>query len=98
MAAWLATRRVEQRARAPKGIPVNVASRWIAHGVLPYIDLLLFAELTGRTLGDALAGDLIFPDAEFDRAEKIRKTVKGLSEELLDPSLILALGLQREWS
>lgn len=98
MAAWLAARRVEQRARAPKGLSDSLAARWIAHGVLPYIDLQLFAELTGRTLGDALAGDLIFPDAEFDRAEKIRKTVRGLSEELLDPSFLNALELQREWS
>lgn len=98
MADWLALRRGELRGQTPKGTPASMASKWILHGVMPYVDLQLFAVLTGRSLPDALAGDLIFPEGEFDRAEKIRKTVRGLADDLMAPSFTAALAKQEVWS
>jgi hypothetical protein len=66
-------------------------ARWASNRVLPYIDLTIIAKSLGLSLPHHLAGKVIFSQRDFDPAEKIRKTVKPMAEELMTYSMLAAI-------
>ena len=62
----------------------NEMQRWAEHGVLPYLDLIIWSYQKGVTIRQHTIGNAIFPDEiETDVTEKIRKTTKLLAEQLM---------------
>lgn len=66
---------------------------WAHYQVLPYIDLLLWGRYQGVRYTNSLLADTLFPGQVVD-SERIRKTIKPTADHLLDPSTLMALGLQ----
>jgi hypothetical protein len=70
-------------------------SEWIEYRVLPYIDLMLIAKLEGKSITQAKAARLIFPDEhDIDITERLRRTTKVKADWLFKDSIIYAIGLQ----
>jgi|TARA_B110000879_G_C11092350_1_gene479531 hypothetical protein len=65
---------------------------WFTYGILPCWDLDLWCQLTGQTMTNAELGDLLWPNANFDRAERVRKTTKAKCWEIVSDSTFERLG------
>jgi len=69
----------------------NEFKRWANHGILPYLDLVIWSIQRGVTLRQHEIGNAIFPDetaTEVDVTEKVRKTTKPLAEQLMSGDAI----------
>nr|WP_255650765.1 DUF6387 family protein [Cupriavidus sp. DB3] len=92
---WLAQKRRAAGSMAAKRRTDNKDfESWVKNRVLPYIDLLLLSQATGRPLTHSLAGELLFWDEDVDATEKVRKTVRPLAMQLLDSQFIAAIERQ----
>lgn len=67
---------------------------WVQKKVLPYIDLMLAAELDGLTLGHVQAGKLIFPGLSGNLDNKIRRTTKPNADWLMKKETLDAIRAQ----
>lgn len=67
--------------------------RWIQNRVIPYIDVMLACKIQERRITNHEVGSIIFPEMEFDVAEKVRKTVAPLAKVLLSFEMLDALQL-----
>lgn len=59
---------------------------WIWCGVIPYIDLMLVADIEYKGITQEELGAIIFPndpDPDLDTLERIRQVTKPLAEELI---------------
>lgn len=87
------------RSRSKEGFPQGPQKkfteaelgRWRQNRVLQYIDLRLLSRAIQFSPTQAMYGAVLFSDQLVDGAEKIRKTVEGLAETLLDWTTIEAL-------
>jgi hypothetical protein len=55
---------------------------WSDNQILPYLDLTFWADVNGFLITQQLLGDVLFPDGEMNRAERIRKTVQPISSRV----------------
>ena len=90
---WLArTRKKNLYQHSPKRrFTETELGRWVQNRVLPYLDITLMAQLLEVELPNHVIGALLFDGIEVDRAEKIRKTVAPLAEEVISYDLLEAL-------
>lgn len=58
-------------------------ARWHTAGVLPYFDLSLWFSINGLKVTNSQIGKLIWPNANFNEAERVRKTTKKHVEEAI---------------
>jgi hypothetical protein len=80
---WLANARsILGPARRPIG--AQDFSSWRDYGVLPVFDLRLWGELHHVRYSETLIADTLWPDAEFDSAERLRKVTRPKIKELFD--------------
>ncbi|MFT6437488.1 MAG: hypothetical protein ACJAVI_005562 [Candidatus Azotimanducaceae bacterium] len=81
-------RLVQHRQAKAKRVDSNRAlkeidfQRWFTYGVLPCFDLLLWQEATGTKLTNEAMGALIWPDGDFNRADRVRKQSIPLLERV----------------
>jgi hypothetical protein len=61
---------------------------WFTYGVLPCWDLILWCQLTGQEVTNSELGDLLWPNANVDRAERVRKTTKRKFSEVVSNSTL----------
>lgn len=92
--AWLA----EKRGKLGQ-LPLRCASpadmqSWHQYKVLAFIDLEIFTKKTRTETTNAFIGDLLFPDDEVDRPERVRKVVRPLAHKLMQSQFISALDEQ----
>ncbi len=93
--SWLkAKRKATERNVRKRGFTEIDFNKWKTYKILPYIDLILISHSQGKTLTQSQAGDLLFLNETIDRAEKIRKTIKPLAEEILTTKTICAIERQ----
>ncbi len=58
--------------------------KWIQYGVIPYLDLMLIAEIECKEITQVKLGNLIFPGVyNIDLAGRIRQVTKPLAEQLI---------------
>lgn len=69
-------------------------ARWHYWALLPYMDLTLWALVTGNKITQQVMGDAIFPNREIERAQAIRATVKPMAAKLIRRDALNALWLQ----
>ncbi|MBV4480548.1 DUF6387 family protein [Pseudomonas khavaziana] len=80
--AWLATVREELHLDSPKQYRRPDFSSWVRLGVLPYLDLVSWAELTGQSIPNRLMASLLFPAGDGGE-ETIRKTTAPIAMEMI---------------
>lgn len=73
MREWLKSQRDNQ---AKKRLSDNDIKKIVDNQVIPCMDLLFWAELKEIDYTNAQLGDMLFPNADFDRAEKVRKATR----------------------
>jgi hypothetical protein len=94
---WLAehskNRRDYQKGRELAPSTIN---HWISDGLLPYIDIVLRMDIDGIVVTNEQIGRWIFPSASpsTSLSEKVRKTTKPLSEQVLDLAYLVRLEKQ----
>lgn len=72
--------------------------RWIKYGVIPYIDLMLVADIEYKVITQVQLGNLIFPDEpNVDTLERIRQVTKPLAEQLLKNKMHKTLLAQSDY-
>lgn len=80
--SWLKTTRLQTNVEAPrkKFTPDDFAA-WASGGILPYLDLTLWATANGVEITQQLLGTTIFPDEyNVNLAERIRKSTRPLAK------------------
>jgi hypothetical protein len=93
---WLSrTRSNAGHKQTPKFSSVSY-SKWKKHKILPFVDLSLWALYRNFQISNEEYGDILFPDEDVDRSEKVRKTTKKLAEEIFNPSTERAIKWQLE--
>lgn len=80
--AWLATVREEFYIDSPKQYRRPDFASWVRLGVLPYLDLVSWAELTGKSIPNRLMASLLFPTGDGGE-ETIRKTTAPIAMEMI---------------
>lgn len=80
--AWLAKTRSDFYLDSPKQYRRPDFSTWIRLGVLPYLDLASWAEISGRSIPNRLMANLLFPTGDSGE-ETIRKTTAPLAMEMI---------------
>lgn len=77
--------------RKTKGVPYGAKDlklpeikKAIENRVIPYLDLEIWAEITGVKITQNTMGNALFPDTpDIDTTEKIRRTVRPLAHEVM---------------
>jgi len=69
----------------------SILNRLINESVIPYLDLIIWAQINNKTIPQHILGDWLFPDAMVDVAEKIRKVTRPLAERAVTPGFINTL-------
>ena len=64
---------------------------WFTYGFLPCWDLVQWGQLTGQKITNAELGDLLWPNASFDRAERVRKTTRRRYSKIFSDSTLKRL-------
>ncbi len=72
---------------APKPFRLDFAG-WLRFGVLPYIDLTLWAIQNRKRISNRVMADAIFSRWEAAGEEVVRKTTAGLAKKLLSPGYL----------
>jgi hypothetical protein len=68
---------------------------WVEYRVLPYLDLMLIAQLEGKSITQAQMARLIFPDEHtVDITDRLRRTTKTKAEWLFKDSTVQAIQAQ----
>jgi hypothetical protein len=70
--SWLAAARAK-RGYFPRSICARDFAEWRTYGVLPAFDLMFWAEVHGFRYSERVVADTLWPDAQFDGAERLRK-------------------------
>ena len=61
---------------------------WFTYAILPCWDLNLWSELSGLKMTNTQLGDTLWPQASFDRAERVRKTTKSKYGQVISSSTL----------
>lgn len=98
-ARWLAEYRKAMKCPAGKFTQETDLAGWVQKKLLPYMDLMLAAELDGVELGHAQAAKLVFPELFFPELlgnpdNKIRRTTKPWADWLMKEETLLAIQAQ----
>lgn len=80
--AWLAKTKADFYLSPPKQYRKPDLVSWRRLGVLPYIDLISWAELSGKSIPNRVMANAIFPEGEGGE-ETIRKTTAPLALEMI---------------
>lgn len=80
---WLADKRTEEEINQSKRLSDNDFKKIANYNIIPYIDLILWRDITGNKLTNKQIANLLFPDDPNIQEETIRKRVKELAEKLL---------------
>lgn len=80
--AWLSEVRSDIGISSPKQYRRPDFLSWCRLGVLPYIDLLSWAELSGKSIPNRVMADAIFKPGEGGE-ETVRKTTAPLANEMI---------------
>lgn len=88
---WLAGVR-DTLGPAPKPIGEKDFRAWEKYGVLPAFDLYFWSRIHDIKFSDALIANAIWPHAEFDNTERLRKVTRPKADEVFSWKLI-----QRFW-
>ncbi|WP_460160730.1 DUF6387 family protein [Pseudomonas sp. S2_B10] len=80
--AWLAKARDDFYLGSPKQYRKADFASWVRLGVVPFIDLTSWAELTGVSISNRLMANLIFPAGDGGE-ETIRKTTAPIAREMV---------------
>lgn len=67
---------------------------WVQCHALPYIDLRQYLKFTGRSVTYARVADVLFPNVEVDRVERLRKVTVKFADRLQTERLRSALAAQ----
>jgi hypothetical protein len=79
---WLARTRADFCLESPKQYRKPDFASWVRLGVLPYIDLTSWAEISGKSIPNRLMANLLFPSGEGGE-ETIRKTTAPIAMEMI---------------
>lgn len=90
---WLSEFRKAVKCTAGNFTKEIALAGWVQKKLLPYIDLMLAAELDGLTLGHVQAANLIFPGLS-DIDNKIRRTTKPWADWLMKEETLFAIQAQ----
>jgi len=66
-------------------------SKWYANGVLPYIDLTLWEDIAGVELTNQQIANLLWPNHEFNGADKLRRSTQRYVKEFLSYQTLSSL-------
>ena len=73
----------------------NEYKDWCEYKIIPYLDLKIWSEFSGKKLTNAVIGNAIFPDDfDIDTTERVRRTTKPKADWLMQYSVLQALFLQ----
>ena len=61
---------------------------WAKSRVLAFIDLVIWSDYSGEALTQHAIGEWLFPAADIDSTEKVRKTVNPLVDEIYMPGFL----------
>ncbi len=67
---------------------------WVESQLLPFMDLKIAELIEGKKLGQSKIGDLLYPNSEVDRTEKVRKTTIPKAAGLFCNKTINAMAAQ----
>lgn len=92
-AIWLAgMRRRKEFDHSPvKRFTDKELARWAQNRVLPYLDLKIAADISGEKIPHHVIGGILFDGQDVDVAEKVRKTVAPLADELISYEMLESL-------
>lgn len=90
---WLKEKRLNSD-KFKKSFQKSDLENWSKLRVLALLDLDFYSEIYSVRFTNHLLGDLLFPDDEVDVAEKIRKTVRPLANNLFQNDMINLLSNQ----
>ena len=84
---------IEARESHSVPVPARTVDRrdfadWFTYSILPCWDLVIWAEITSQKITNSELGDLLWPEARFDRAERIRKTTKAKYWQVVSDSTL----------
>lgn len=86
---------LKTKRKAPKNRIAEIDyQRWLDAGVLPCFDICVWADLVGHKITNSQIGDLIWPNSDFDRAEKVRKTSKRHLNDVISLRMLKRVGSQ----
>lgn len=93
---WLSGFRTAIEVQAPKSnFTEKDFASWCENGVIPYMDLTLWARAEGYSITQNALGEAIFPmEDRADTTERIRRTTKPKAERLLKEETARALEYQ----
>lgn len=89
---WLRSKRQES-ARISVLTELDLRS-WVRCHALPYIDLRQYMQFSGRRITYARIADALFPEAEVDRVERLRKVTIKCANNLMTEKVRNALAAQ----
>jgi hypothetical protein len=69
----------------------SLINRLISAKIIPYLDLIIWAEIENISIPQHIIGDWLFPNQMIDVAEKIRKVTRPLAERSLSSGFINTL-------
>lgn len=92
---WLKRKRLETGGElSKKNFTDKDFADWANYKVLAYIDLEILCSHLNKRASLATIGDLLFPNDDVDRAERVRKVVQPLARKLMNPVIFNALDVQ----
>lgn len=93
--AWLKTARRTYSIESKNSFTESMRQDWSGYGVLPYLDLSLWARANNLPLTDAVMGNALFPDSDVvSNVERVRKVVRPKAKWLMNPSVLQAIEAQ----
>ena len=95
--SWLKAARDEFGSVRAMSFTKATFQEWVSYGVLPYIDLTLWAKYNNVRLTQYAIGRAIYPDDDescSDPTERIRRTTKAKADWLMNWALLRSLEIQ----
>lgn len=92
---WLKEQRAETKEYNYRSFSKAILRRWAMNQILPYIDLIYWAELTQVQIPHWLMGEALFPgENQGDKVDRVRKTTEKVAKEVLQDTCIHAMAAQ----
>lgn len=92
---WLKDRRASMKEYPHCSFSDAILRRWAMNQILPYMDLIYWAELNQVHIPHWLMGDTLFPgDNQGDKVDRVRKTTEKVAKEVIQDSCIYGMAAQ----
>ena len=92
---WLKVARREYSIESKNFFTESMRDDWSEYGVLPFLDLSLWARANGLEITDAIMGEALFSSRDdVDIVERMRKVVRPKASWLMNPSVLQAIEAQ----